>query len=193
MKVQNIGQNNYNCQINQNSKNHPVFGSNVAARINFEDAPAISTHFSRRVLTAFREFVVKKHFVKDSDVLFNTAFAGKNTNGEVIIEVIDSSNPQVKKALEKLPPETVAKYREYCEKTISRTDSIPLITFPSYPDEYIACGDTISSAINKALEEDSDIIRFDIEKWALDHIVEHSENLPNAQGKVQTVPLWFKA
>jgi len=197
MKIQNIGVNNYNYSNQKaNSNNQPAFKQNVFGYIGFEKGEIAPFRLPNRLKEAFLRFVTNNRFIDSPNIFMNRVFWGRGlTNcslpNQGMISVVDRTSAFAQSRLAKLPPGTEAKYNEWQELHRAfregRLEKLPDDLSITFGDCRRHCSKLVTDVANNA----PDSIKFNIPIATLEVIAKKSQNLPNKNGMVQVVPLWF--
>jgi len=109
MKVQNIGQNNYNYQ---NTQKQPEFKANIFGYVKFPDGNK-SYWMQDRLRRAFISLITKTGSIDPSNIFANRAFhfRGEEIDQGYLI-LVDRTSDFVRSALGKLPADLEAKYKQ---------------------------------------------------------------------------------
>lgn len=198
MRVQSIGQNNYNNrQTCQNTKNQPAFKNNITCLVEFKKGVNAPFHLPNRFRETFLHLAAQCRFISPSNIFVNRAFwarLGKNGSptNQGIIRVVDTSSAFAQDYLAKLPTGTEAKYKEWQELHKAfregRLDKLPADISREYADCRKLCG-RLAAEVS---EKDPSTILFHIDANTLNTVANTPQNVHNKQGKILTIPLWFE-
>lgn len=112
MKVQSIGQNNYNYQTNQNSKNQPAFGKHLIFKLEASrgvDLPDFAAMDKLGLRDVFGR-IMEVAGLKPPKMFTNGVFYGvEPTKKRGVFCVIDMASEYVQRKLATLPPDFEAK------------------------------------------------------------------------------------